>query len=93
MAAEVQMPVPVAGDDFGDEPAVVVQEHGPDLAREGLSGLPRDMAGGLNDLFGPVLDEVTDRVNDLQFVGEQLCRRDLLHLGDEVRGRGDKNGV
>ena len=47
----------------------------------------------LGDLLGPVLDQVANRVHELELVVEQLRRRDLLHLSDEVRGSRDQRGI
>lgn len=65
---------PVQGYDFGDDPVLVADEDGSDLARQRGRCRSSDMARRVNEVLGPVIDEGPDCVHDFELVGEELGR-------------------
>ncbi len=70
-----------------------MEQHRADLTRERLGSLLRDMTRGVHDELGAVLNEVADGIHELELVGEQLRRRNLLHFGNEMRRRRDQGCI
>ena len=85
--------MPVTDDDLAHGAPLALQERHPDVAGEGLGGDGSHVARRVGDSFGPVLHEGPDGVHELQFVRQQLGRRDLHAGGHELCRQALEGGV
>ena len=63
----------------------MADEHRSHIAGERFGGDPSNVTGGFADLLRMVFDEIANRVHNLELVGQQLRRRNLLQLCDALR--------